>query len=91
MVAHVMRELRRQKFRNEKKKGSEMADAVISVRELMEWFPTISEGVIRSRLRDRCNCVPQRVSPSPLQTNTGVQQQDKTQRMLSFCSKHPGI
>ena len=58
MVAHVMRELRRQKFRNEKKKASEAADAVITVRELTDLFPTLSDGVIRSRLRDRCNCVP---------------------------------
>ena len=62
MVAHVMRELRRQNFRGEKRhRAGRVVDAVITVRELLDLFPSLSDGVIRSRLRDRCNCVPQKV------------------------------
>lgn len=59
MVAYVLRELRRQKLRNEKKKQE--VEATITVRDLNEMFPGISDGIIRSRLRDRCNCVPFKV------------------------------
>ena len=34
---------------------------IITVRELLDLFPTLSDGVIRSRLKDRCNCVPFKV------------------------------
>lgn len=62
MVVHVLRELRRQKTRLEKRKLE--GEATTTVRELSDLFPDLSDGVIRSRLRDRCSCVPFKVSPS---------------------------
>lgn len=66
MVAHVMRELRRQKVKLEKKRHRDAAASetppVITVRELAELFPMLSDGVIRSRLKDRCSCVSYKVS-----------------------------
>lgn len=61
MIAHVMRELRRQKIRIEKRKNKDtvLGDTppTITVRELADLFPTLSDGIIRSRLKDRCSCV----------------------------------
>lgn len=63
MVSHVMRNLRRQKLKNEKsKKQTEPQPCIITVKELHEMFPTLTEGVIRSRLKDRCSCIAYKVS-----------------------------
>ena len=66
MVAHVMRDLRRQKIRLDKKKSQDAlvgeAPPTITVRELADLFPTLSDGIIRSRLKDRCSCVSYKVS-----------------------------
>lgn len=68
MVAHVMRELRRQKIRLEKKRRGDDAmletPPTITVRELVDLFPGISEGILRSRLKDRCSCISYKVNPS---------------------------
>ena len=61
MVAYVLRELRRQKVRNEKKKQA--GEVTVTVRELSDLFPGLSEGIIRSRLKDRCSCIPFKVNP----------------------------
>ena len=67
MVVHVMRELRRQKIRNEKKKQQQGGgpEVTITVRELVDLFPGLSDGMIRSRLKDRCSCVPFKASSLP--------------------------
>ncbi len=61
MVAYVMRELRRQKVVSDRKKrrnaAAEETPPIVTVREVADLFPTLSEGVIRSRLKDRCSCV----------------------------------
>lgn len=65
MIAYVMRELRRQKVVNERKlrrnPSAEDTPPTLTVRELAELFPTLSDGVIRSRLKDRCSCVSYKV------------------------------
>ena len=68
MVVHVMRELRHQKIRNEKKRQQqqEAPEVTITVRELVDLFPGLSDGMIRSRLKDRCSCVPFKASPLAL-------------------------
>ena len=66
MIAHVMRDLRRQKVANERKRrknpSAEDTPPVVTVRELAELFPALSDGVIRSRLKDRCSCISYKVS-----------------------------
>ena len=66
MIVQVMRELRRQKVANERKQrkdpSAEDSPPVVTVRELAELFPSLSDGVIRSRLKDRCSCVSFKVS-----------------------------
>ena len=62
MVAYVLRELRRQQSKRDKGRSKE--EPCISVRELANLFPDLSEGVIRARLKDRCGCVPLRVRPA---------------------------
>lgn len=39
------------------RRGQE-APVTVSVRELQEAFPDLSEPIIRARLKDRCGCVP---------------------------------
>jgi hypothetical protein len=70
MVSYVMRNLRRQKLKNEKsKKQAEPQPCLITVKELHEMFPTLTEGIIRSRLKDRCSCIAYKVSFYSFDTN----------------------
>ena len=63
MVSYVMRELRRQKLRNDKgKKAAEGQACTVTVKELHDMFPGRTEGVIRSRLKDRCSCIAYKVT-----------------------------
>ena len=58
MVSWVMRNLRRQKVKNEKgKKTAEEQACTVTIRELHDMFPGLTEGIIRSRLKDRCSCI----------------------------------
>lgn len=73
MVSWVMRNLRRQKVKNDKKavdeskKGRaplEPQACTVTVKEVHELFPGLTEGIIRSRLKDRCSCVAYKVGLS---------------------------
>lgn len=64
LCVHVWRTLRTRAAALERR-GQE-GPATVSVRELVEAFPDLSEPVLRTRLKDRCGCVPHRVRrPSP--------------------------
>ena len=55
----MLRDLRYKQERN-KKKGVPRPPGV-KVAELAALFPDISDTIIRNRLREKCDCVPQRV------------------------------
>lgn len=60
LVAHVCRELRRQQAKIDR--GKARGSPSITMKELKEKFKSMTSAVIQSRLRERCDCQPDRVS-----------------------------
>ena len=58
LTVHVFRELRRRQQAADKKGAGGGEAATVTVAELREAFPQVSDTIIRARLRERCDCVP---------------------------------
>lgn len=64
MVVHVVRELRSKQAKAEKNraKSGTYVPPKVSIKELKQIFPCLSDATARLRLKDKCECIPVRVS-----------------------------
>lgn len=64
MVVHVVRELRSKQAKAEKAqaKTGRYLPPKVSIKELKTIFPYLSDATAKMRLKDKCECIPVRVS-----------------------------
>ena len=79
LIVHVVHELRSKQTKAEKteaKTGKYVAPKV-SVRELKALFPYLTDVTIKTRLKEKCECMPVRVSSPWLQQTLGASEQGR--------------